>query len=101
VNVERDILQGLTYKQFVRWQHYAQVEPFNFDLEKRADYRAAQIAQMLYNVNRGKGVSALKLEDAVLDFEKDAKKPPSQKELMNKLMFMAKMQALAVEQGAD
>ena len=71
VNVDRDILRGLTAKQFRAWEHYAELEPFD---ETRADYRAASIVQMLYNVNRGSKQKAVALEDVVLKFGAQEKK---------------------------
>lgn len=69
MNVNRDIMRGLTAKEFFGWEAYAQVEPFNMDIETRADARAADIARMIYNVNRGKGQPELKLQDAMLKFD--------------------------------
>ncbi len=60
------MLRELTAKQFRDWEVYATLEPFD---EKRSDFRAAQIVQMLYNVNRGKNVKAITLEECLLQFE--------------------------------
>ncbi len=60
------MLRELTAKQFRDWEVYAALEPFD---EKRSDFRAAQIVQMLYNVNRGKNVKAITLEECLLQFE--------------------------------
>jgi len=65
VNVERDILRGLTAKQFRGWEIYYELEPFN---EERADYRAASICATLANVNRGKNQRPYKTEDFLLRF---------------------------------
>lgn len=67
LHVERDILgpQGITAKQFMEWQHYAALEPFD---ETRDDYRAASIVTMIANVNRGKDHRAYSIEDFVLKF---------------------------------
>lgn len=46
VNVDA-MLRSLTAKQFAEWERYAQLEPFD---ELRADYRAAQIASMVFNM---------------------------------------------------
>lgn len=71
VNVDRDILRGITAKQFRDWQHYASLEPFD---ETRADYRAASIVSMIYNVNRGKDDKVMTIEDARLKFEQSEKR---------------------------
>ena len=41
------MLQEITAKQFVEWEAYARMEPFN---ELRADARSAQVAHMIYNM---------------------------------------------------
>ncbi len=41
------MLRSLTAKQFAEWEHYARLEPFN---ETRADYRAASIREMVFNM---------------------------------------------------
>ena len=57
LNVEA-MLRRLTAKQFRMWEIYSELEPFG---ELRADYRAASIVQMIYNVNRGEKQKALPL----------------------------------------
>jgi hypothetical protein len=99
VNVERDVLHGLTAKQFRGWEHFAEIEPFTFNAEARADARAADIVRMIYNVNRGKNQRALALKDALLKFEPEEQRQPTQQELLNKLMLMSRMQAALVAQG--
>ena len=67
-----------TAKWFRGWEMYYELEPFG---ELRADYRAASIVQMLYNINRGKDQKALSIQDFLLFAEKE-KKPeqtPEQK----------------------
>ena len=60
------MLRSLTAAQFLEWMAYAKVEPFD---ETRADYRAAQIAQMVLLVNLTKGAKLPTLEELVLKFE--------------------------------
>ena len=60
------MLRSLTAKQLQEWLEYAKVEPFD---EVRADYRAAQIAQMVLLVNLAKGAKIPTLEELVLKFE--------------------------------
>lgn len=45
--VERDIVDGMSARQFLRWEAYSQMEPFG---EWRADVRTAQLAAMLFNL---------------------------------------------------
>lgn len=98
MNVNRDIMRDLTAKELLGWEAYAQVEPFNVDIEARADARAASIVQMLYNVNRGKGQAALKLGDAMLKFNEvkgdGAKRysPQTQQEMLSVLKALSVMQ---------
>lgn len=108
MHVNRDILRGLTAKEFLGWEAYARVEPFNVDIEARADARAASIVQVLQNVNRGKGQKAWTLQDAMLKFDeaegkgnKDAKRydPQTQEEMLSVLKALSIMQNTIVEQG--
>ena len=46
VNVNA-MLRSLTAKQFIEWECYARLEPFN---ELRADQRAASVVAMIYNM---------------------------------------------------
>lgn len=76
------MLRGLTAKQFMEWEAYARLEPFN---ELRADYRAAQIVTMIANVNRGAKQKAYQMDDFLLTFkeqeiEKAEKKKQSWKQ---------------------
>lgn len=41
------MLRSITAKQFLEWQEYARLEPFN---ELRDDYRAASIVSMIFNM---------------------------------------------------
>ena len=77
VNVDA-MLRSLTAKQFMEWEHYAQLEPFN---ELRQDYRIASIVTMLANVNRDPKKPAYKLEDFVLKFEQVPTKQTWQEKL--------------------
>ncbi len=71
------MLREISAQQFFDWLHYYQLEPFG---EKRSDYRSAQIAQALYNINRDtkKHKQPFPLEDFVIPFgdteEKKSKK---------------------------
>lgn len=73
LNVERDILQGLTAKQFRGWEMFEELYPMI--CEERMDYRIASIVQMLHNINRGKDQQALPLKDFVLKFGEQEEKP--------------------------
>lgn len=87
LHVERDILRGLTAKELRGWEHYFELEPFD---ETRADYRAASIVQILYNVNRGKGQKALTLEEALLKF---GEQPEKQKQTLEQQFAILKVLA--------
>lgn len=62
----------MTAKQLLEWRSYADLEPFD---EKRDDYRAAQIAQMVLLVNLAKGKKLPTLDELVLRFGDDVAKP--------------------------
>ncbi len=66
------LLRSLTAKQFVGWECYARLEPFD---EIRADYRAARIAQVIANVNRGKDTNAYTDESFLLRYKEDDDEP--------------------------
>ena len=55
----------MSYREFRGWQEYYKVEPFG---EKRADLRAALIACVIANANRGKNSRVFKVEDFMLRF---------------------------------
>jgi len=81
--------RSLTAKQFMGWEHYAQLEPFN---ELRDDYRFASIVQILANLYRAKNQRPYSLQDFVLQFgePEEAKKTtqtPEQQEMMMRLIM--------------
>lgn len=91
LHVERDVLFGLTAKQFRAWQHYFELEPFD---ETRQDYRIASIVQMLYNVNRGKNSPVGKLQDFVLKFGEQEERPKqTTQQQLSLLQVLAHMHA--------
>lgn len=61
----------------MEWEHYARLEPFQ---EFRADYRAASIVSMLYNVNRTKDSKQYTIEDFVLKFGEREEQPKTSRE---------------------
>ena len=67
------------------------------DAENRKDFRSAQIAAMLYNVNRGKGKPALKPKD----FMPRYKEPKQQTNMTDKDAAFNAMLKLAKSQGAN
>jgi hypothetical protein len=81
-----DEVLGLTAKKFIGWEHYAALEPFD---ETRSDYRAASIATMIANVNRGKDQRAYTLDDFVLKFGQQKKKQSPDDQLLIAKMFAA------------
>lgn len=66
INVDA-MLRRITAKQLVGWEAYIALEPFQFDRELRADYRAASIREMVHNVAVTKGQKPLK--NFLIDFE--------------------------------
>lgn len=67
------MLRNMTAKQFAGWEHFASLEPFG---ELRMDYRIASVVQMIANVNRGKDQKPFTLDDVVLKFGEENRKPP-------------------------
>ena len=84
------LLRKRTARQFLEWEYFASIEPFTFDKELRADYRAASIVQIIANVNRGKG-RAYDIKDFLLKF--DDAEPPKKKtwQEMQKIAYMIAM----------
>lgn len=80
------MLRSMTWKQFLEWQMFETLEPFD---ETRADYRTAQIVTALLNINRRRGSRAKKIEDVVLLFGDSTKpkKEQSWKEQKNIAQF--------------
>lgn len=58
-------------REFCDWLAYDRVDPFG---ETRADLRAAMIASVIANANRGKSQRAFKVEDFLLDFSGERKR---------------------------
>lgn len=92
------MLREMSAKQFREWEIYAELEPFS---EKRADYRAASIVQMLANVNRSSKRSPYKLEDFVLKFDQESKetKPDKSWQEMKSSMMMWALAASVKEES--
>lgn len=96
------MLRSITAKQWLMWEAYAALEPFD---ELRADYRSAQIVQMLYNINRDskKEPKGRKIEDFLLfREEEDLTDEQKQEHLGNKFRVMeliARAQAEAASES--
>ena len=85
--------RALTAKQFLELEAYKQLDPFR---EVRADYRAAQVAQMLYNVNRGKHPT-ISLNELLLNF--DGRQKPKQS--VTEQLRMIKVFTMAYGKASD
>lgn len=96
LHVERDILRGLTYKEFCGWMNYAALDPFT---ELRADYRTAHIVKMLYDANRGKKSKALRIEDFLLDFKTKPRRKQTWQDQLAILKIVGMSAALATKVG--
>lgn len=90
LHVERDILKGLTAKEFRAWEMYCELEPFT---ETRQDYRVASILHLLYNMNRGKDAPAKQLKDFLLSFDapEEDPKPETQEQKNARLLAVVKV----------
>ncbi len=98
LHVDRDIWNGLTAKEYLGWLAYAELEPFG---ELRADYRAASIAAMIANVNRGEKQKPFTLEDVMVKFGEPAeekKKELTSKEVQEHQLRVLKLWAAAANQ---
>ena len=85
VNVQK-MLRSMTAKQFVEWAAYAQLEPFD---EMRADYRAAYISSMIFNM----AVAAKDrkpLNDFLLKWDSESE-PPKPKQTWQEQQAIARM----------
>lgn len=56
----------MSSREFGEWMAYSAIEPFG---EPRADLRAALVAKVIADVNRGKNTPPYKLEDFMLRFD--------------------------------
>lgn len=61
---------------------YAEIEPFG---EKRADIRAAIVAQTMANIHRGKNKKAYKLDDFMPQFERPKQAPEQMIDIFKRL----------------
>lgn len=62
---------------------YERLEPFG---DWRADWRAALLASLLYNANRGRGDRALQIDDFMPVFDETTRKRKKDSEMMSKLL---------------
>lgn len=91
-HVERDILRGLTAKEFRGWEIFEFLYPM-IGME-RLDYGLAAITQMLHNIYRAKGTKALPLKDFVLKFGEQEEKPrQTSQQQFTMLQYLAHMHA--------
>lgn len=91
-HVERDILRGLTAREFRGWEMFESLYPM-IGME-RLDYNVAAITQILHNINRAKGQKALPLKDFVLKFGEQEEKPrQTPKQQFTMLEYLAHMHA--------
>jgi hypothetical protein len=92
LHVERDVLRGLTAKEFRGWEMFENLYPM-IGME-RLDYNVAAVLQMLHNINRAKGQKALPLKDFVLKFGEQEEKPrQTSKQQFTMLEYLAHMHA--------
>jgi hypothetical protein len=93
------VLRRLTAKQFLEWQAYATLEPFD---EVRGDFRSALIASVLANVNRDskKKPEPFKIQDFLLKFE-EAEPPAKQTPAVHKNIMIMITQAFTDVPIAD
>jgi hypothetical protein len=87
------MLNEITLSQLIEWQHYARLEPFD---ETRADIRAAQITQILANINRDpkKHSEPFQLSEFILRFgEEDdpIMSPPKPEQTWQEQMRIGRM----------
>ena len=81
VNVEA-MLRSLTAKQFLGWEHFAQLEPFE---DSRWDWLVASIRQTIFNMSGRLSEKQKPISDFVLTWE--PKKPQTWQE--KKALLMA------------
>ena len=91
------LARSLTAKQFMEWERYARLEPFD---ETRQDYRTASIVQMIANVNRGSKQKAYALQDFLLRFDPSEEKPTPRKQPWEEQLMWANIIARAQNAGA-
>lgn len=98
------MIRRIPAKLMVDWEAYMAVEPFD---EVRADYRSAQIAQMLYNINRDtkKDPDGKPLGEFLLQFDDPETPEEKQKrldqELANKMRGFELIARVKAEVAAE
>lgn len=92
VNVDA-MLASLTSKQFVELRAYKQIEPFQ---DVRADWRAASIVQMLYNVAVDKKHQKA-MKEFLLKWDDEPKRKQTWQEQQRIMMVLAAAYAKPVE----
>lgn len=71
------MLASITWRQFLEWWMYAELEPFS---EEREDLRNAYIVTTMANLNRKKGKKPFQIADLVLPFGDTPKRRQSWQE---------------------
>jgi hypothetical protein len=86
------MLRGMTYRHFLEWHAFSQLEPFDAE---RDDIRFASIVQALMNIfrDRKKRSSPFSLDDAMLKFGDTPKR--ERKQTWQSMKMMAIMTAAA------
>lgn len=59
------MMSAMPISLFREWRAFYNMEPFG---EERADWRAASINSMLFNINRNKGATTRPAKDFLLEF---------------------------------
>jgi hypothetical protein len=80
----RELLSRLDSRELSEWIAYYNLDPFG---EARADYRAAMLACLTANINRGKH-EPFKISDFMPNFE--PKKPQTMEEMKRILMSISR-----------
>jgi hypothetical protein len=87
------MLREITWRQFLEWQAFFVLEPFD---EDRADIRIASVVQALLNINRDrkKRKKPYTLEDARVWFG-DTPRPKREAQTWQQMLAVTKMYAAA------
>lgn len=86
-----EIETRMTARELVEWELLEKIEPFG---EKRADYRAALIAQQIVNVAIIKPSARKKIDAFLLEFKTERRTPIAEKPAQSADTLMSKFKRL-------
>lgn len=98
LHVERDIMNGLTAKEFLGWEAFARLEPFDFKWE---NYKSAMIVREIRNLFLEKGATPATLDDCSLAVKEEPDTPRAPQTFQEQIAIAKIMSMAAATRPRD